>query len=25
MLESIGSHYDGDVRFAEDLQTISIT
>ncbi len=24
MLESIGAHYDGDVRFAEDLQTISI-
>ncbi|MFP8951892.1 MBL fold metallo-hydrolase [Natrialbaceae archaeon A-arb3/5] len=24
MLESIGAHYDGDVRFAEDLKTVSI-
>ena len=24
MLESIAAHYDGDVRFAEDLQTVSI-
>ncbi len=24
MLESIGAHYDGDVRFAEDLTTVSI-
>jgi ribonuclease BN (tRNA processing enzyme) len=24
MLASIGAHYDGDVRFAEDLKTISI-
>jgi ribonuclease BN (tRNA processing enzyme) len=24
MLESIGTHYDGDVRFAEDLKTVSI-
>ncbi|RQG91306.1 MBL fold metallo-hydrolase [Natrarchaeobius halalkaliphilus] len=24
MLESIGAHYDGDVRFAEDLTTVTI-
>ncbi|ARS90166.1 MBL fold metallo-hydrolase [Natrarchaeobaculum aegyptiacum] len=24
MLESIGSHYDGDVRFADDLTTVTI-
>ncbi|MEY7848621.1 MBL fold metallo-hydrolase [Natrarchaeobius sp. A-rgal3] len=24
MLESIGAHYDGDVRFAEDLTTITV-
>ena len=25
MLESIGHHYDGEVRFAEDLQTVTVT